>query len=61
MVAHVNDIPDADKLFENLSDAKSDVKLFYVRQNEIEDISKLVPSDLRSYRGTMLVHQVIYL
>ena len=59
MVAHGTDIPDAMKLYAKLSeDSKSQIKFFYVKPTDIDDILPMVPANIRSYPGTMLVYQV---
>ena len=59
MVAHRTDIPEAMKLYAKLSeDYKSQIKFFYIKPTDIDGILPMVPANIRSYLGTMLVHKV---
>lgn len=44
--------------YEELSQEQSNVKLFYVTEQEIEKIDLLLPDRIEMTRGTMKIHQV---
>ena len=58
IVSHGKDVTDASTMFNELSTQKSSIAFFYVTDEDISAVTKTVPSDLKSYPGTMLVHQV---
>lgn len=56
-VAYGKDIPDARTLFETLKDT-SEVKIFFVTEEEIKNISKLISNDIKAVDGTQKIHQI---
>lgn len=45
--------------YEELSQEQSNVKLFYVTEQEIEKIDLLLPDRIEMTRGTMKIHQIV--
>ena len=58
MVQRGTDIPDAITLFNMLKD-RTAVKMFFIEEAAIHDIAKMIPTNVRTITGTMLLHQVI--
>ncbi|XP_062847785.1 uncharacterized protein LOC134310183 isoform X1 [Trichomycterus rosablanca] len=57
IVAYGTSIPDADTLFEQLA-KNSSVTLYKVSEEDIKASNELVPTQLKSVRGTMKIHQL---
>lgn len=59
-VAYGGDIPDAKSLYFFLKkDSESEVSLYYVSQNQIDEISSLIPKKLKTIIGTHSIHQIV--
>jgi hypothetical protein len=57
--AKEKDLPNGQVFYEELSNEQSNVKLFYVTEQEIEKMDPLLPDCLERIRGTMKTHQEI--
>lgn len=58
MVAMGKDISSPKTLFNELLASKTNIKLFFIENEEIDTIDSLLPDDLQTVRGTMTIHQV---
>ncbi|CAH0696549.1 unnamed protein product [Spodoptera exigua] len=58
-VAYGKDISNGEQAVELLSNSMKSVKCLYVINSDIENVAKLVPSDLTPLTGTMQIHQII--
>jgi len=58
MVANGKDIPTAESLFQALSSCNSAIKLFYVDETEIASVRLMCPSNLKTVKGTLQIHQL---
>ena len=58
LIAQGNDIPNAELLFDMLSESETKIKLFWVSENDIDQVKKRVPDNLKAFPGTMEVHQL---
>lgn len=52
------DIPDAKRLFQLLSESDSVIKFFYIENSNIEQLRLLTPKSLKPVCGTMKTHQL---
>nr|CAI5859503.1 unnamed protein product [Callosobruchus analis] len=59
LVAMGRDIPDLQSLVEALRDSTK-VVVLCVNSKHIEEIDRIIPHDLRAFRGTMQVHEVCW-
>nr|CAI5864169.1 unnamed protein product [Callosobruchus analis] len=59
LVAMGRDIPDLQSLVEALRDSTK-VVVLCVDSKHIEEINRIIPHDLRAFRGTMKVHEVCW-
>lgn len=57
MVAHGHDIPDALALYQSVKKETS-VKLFFVTQDEVDALTKDLPTNLVALKGTRMIHQL---
>lgn len=53
------DLRDADDVFKNIIAAMKSVKAFWIPVQEIENIKKIIPTNLRPLTGNNEVHQII--
>lgn len=58
-VAHGHDIINAEEAYSYLQD-NTKVRTYYVSQNDINEISQMIPSNVIPLKGTMKLHQIIY-
>lgn len=56
-VAYGNDIPNAQILFDVLS-KNSNVNVFFVEEEEVNEIFKVLPEKIKTLKGTRLIHQI---
>ncbi|CAM4464580.1 unnamed protein product [Leuciscus chuanchicus] len=59
MVAMGKDISSPKTLFNELLASKTNIKLFFIENEEIDAIDALLPDDLQTVRGTMTIHQIV--
>ncbi|XP_045457589.1 uncharacterized protein LOC123667794 [Melitaea cinxia] len=57
-VAFGRDVENGSQAYEHLSKCMNLVKIIYIPENDIENIQKLVPQNLKTIIGTMKIHQL---
>ncbi|CAH0719094.1 unnamed protein product, partial [Brenthis ino] len=59
LVAYKHDIPSAEAAYFLLKSQETEVKIFYIPEEDITAIQNTIPNDLISLPGTIRVHQII--
>lgn len=57
-IAHGHDITDAMEAYEYLKNSNTKVKIFYIHENKVDEMTKMIPNDVVPIQGTMKVHQI---
>lgn len=59
MVAYKHDIPSAEVAYALLKSQETEVKIFYIPEEDITDIQNTIPDNLIPLPGTIQVHQIV--
>lgn len=57
-ISHGNDITNAKEAYDYLK-ANSKVKVFYIKENDIQEMIKMIPDNIIPIKGTMKLHQIV--